>query len=90
MERTQLAREICNRAHLTGDLKLRSGLVASEYFDKYRFESNPRLLRAIAERTGDPKLKLPLPSRVLLAQSRLATTRLSSFSASPRGMPPVP
>jgi orotate phosphoribosyltransferase len=34
---------------LTGKFTLRSGLVSNEYFDKYLFESNPTLLREIAE-----------------------------------------
>jgi orotate phosphoribosyltransferase len=35
---------------LTGQFTLRSGRVASEYFDKYRFEGDPVLLDAIAEK----------------------------------------
>ena len=35
--------------HLTGEFTLRSGQVASEYFDKYLFESDPSLLRRVAE-----------------------------------------
>ncbi|WP_433159591.1 orotate phosphoribosyltransferase [Kribbella sp. CA-247076] len=35
-------------AHLTGEFVLRSGQVAAEYFDKYRFEADPLLLDAIA------------------------------------------
>ena len=34
---------------VTGTFTLRSGAVSHEYFDKYRFESDPSLLRAIAE-----------------------------------------
>jgi orotate phosphoribosyltransferase len=44
-----LARRIYERAHLTGEFRLRSGTVSGEYFDKYLFESDPRLLREIAE-----------------------------------------
>lgn len=47
--REELAREIYRVAHLTGTFTLRSGAVSTEYFDKYRFEADPRLLRAIAE-----------------------------------------
>ena len=47
--RTDLARRIYERTHLTGEFVLRSGAVSTEYFDKYRFESDPALLRAIAE-----------------------------------------
>lgn len=43
-----LAREIFKIAHLTGEFKLRSGLTSKEYFDKYRFESQPQLLKQIA------------------------------------------
>jgi orotate phosphoribosyltransferase len=35
-------------ARVTGEFRLRSGATSTEYFDKYRFESNPELLRAIA------------------------------------------
>jgi orotate phosphoribosyltransferase len=44
-----LASRIFAISHLEGTFRLRSGLMASEYFDKYRFESDPTLLRAIAE-----------------------------------------
>jgi orotate phosphoribosyltransferase len=47
MERRELASEIYRRAHLKGVFKLRSGRTSGEYFDKYRFESDPTLLRAI-------------------------------------------
>jgi orotate phosphoribosyltransferase len=35
-------------ATLHGEFRLRSGQVATEYFDKYRFEANPALLRRVA------------------------------------------
>ena len=43
-----LARRIYDRAHLTGEFRLRSGAVSSEYFDKYLFESDPEMLREVA------------------------------------------
>ena len=49
MTRTELARAIHSSSHLEGEFRLRSGIVADYYFDKYRFEADPRLLRAIAE-----------------------------------------
>ncbi len=49
IDRQTLAREIHNVAKLTGAFTLRSGTVSDTYFDKYRFESDPRLLRSIAE-----------------------------------------
>jgi orotate phosphoribosyltransferase len=44
-----LARRVHEASHLTGTFVLRSGATSSEYFDKYRFESDPRLLRELAE-----------------------------------------
>ncbi len=52
-DRTDLARRIHSAAHLTGTFTLRSGAVSHEYFDKYRFESDPALLSAIAEAAAD-------------------------------------
>jgi len=43
-----LAGAIYRSSHLTGEFTLRSGVVSNEYFDKYRFEADPTLLRAIA------------------------------------------
>jgi orotate phosphoribosyltransferase len=43
-----LARKVFQVAHLTGSFRLRSGTTSSEYFDKYRFESDPMLLKEIA------------------------------------------
>ncbi len=44
-----LAQRIVAVSHLTGSFTLRSGVVSDQYFDKYRFESDPALLRDIAE-----------------------------------------
>lgn len=49
MTRQELARKIYDISHLTGQFKLRSGQVSSEYFDKYRFEVRPEVLREIAK-----------------------------------------
>jgi len=49
MTKTELAREIRAVSYLTGEFKLRSGRMSSFYWDKYRFESNPILLSAIAK-----------------------------------------
>jgi orotate phosphoribosyltransferase len=43
-----LAQQIIKVARLKGAFRLRSGVTSSEYFDKYRFEADPVLLRAIA------------------------------------------
>ncbi|GAA4206527.1 orotate phosphoribosyltransferase [Actinocatenispora rupis] len=44
---TDLAARIHRAAHLTGTFRLRSGVTTDEYFDKYRFESDPVLLRDV-------------------------------------------
>lgn len=49
MKREELARAIYDTASITGTFKLRSGITSDTYFDKYRFEAQPKLLRAIAE-----------------------------------------
>ncbi len=49
MDRTALAHRIDATCRLTGEFTLRSGRTSTEYFDKYRFESDPVLLRAVAE-----------------------------------------
>ena len=47
--RADLAHRIYATSHLTGEFTLRSGRVSNEYFDKYRFASDPVLLAEVAE-----------------------------------------
>ncbi len=49
MESRELAQSIYKVAHITGEFKLRSGLTSNEYFDKYRFEAQPKILKEIAK-----------------------------------------
>ena len=49
-ELMQLARDVDARCRLRGEFVLRSGQTASEYFDKYLFEADPRLLGRVAAR----------------------------------------
>lgn len=46
--KTELARVVFKLSHRTGHFKLRSGQTSPEYFDKYQFESQPKVLREIA------------------------------------------
>jgi orotate phosphoribosyltransferase len=48
MTKQELAKEIYQVSHLTGHFKLRSGQTSNEYFDKYRFEALPHILKEIA------------------------------------------
>lgn len=47
-DRTALAAAIAERCRLTGEFTLRSGAVATTYFDKYLFEADPALLAGVA------------------------------------------
>lgn len=49
MTKQELCQQIYKISHLRGDFLLRSGLRSNEYFDKYRFESQPSLLAEIAK-----------------------------------------
>ena len=48
MAANDLAARVYAAAHLEGEFLLRSGVLSSEYFDKYRFEADPVLLKDIA------------------------------------------
>ncbi len=48
MTKKELAKKIYDVAYLTGTFKLRSGQTSHEYFDKYRFEAKPEVLKEIA------------------------------------------
>lgn len=49
MKKRELAQKIKSISLLQGKFKLRSGKISSFYWDKYRFESRPKLLMAILE-----------------------------------------
>jgi orotate phosphoribosyltransferase len=49
MTTQNLAKQIYDIAHLSGTFLLRSGQTSNEYFDKYLFESNPKVLQALSE-----------------------------------------
>jgi len=48
IDRDTLAENIVTASRITGEFVLRSGAVSDVYFDKYRFESDPVLLKQIA------------------------------------------
>jgi orotate phosphoribosyltransferase len=45
----ELARELYRICHLHGEFTLRSGRTSTDYFDKYRFEAQPSLLKPVAQ-----------------------------------------
>lgn len=58
----ELAEKIYKISHLTGNFLLRSGQTSTEYFDKYQFECQPELLKAIAE---EMKALIPADTELL-------------------------
>jgi orotate phosphoribosyltransferase len=78
-----LARRIYERSHLLGDFTLRSGQRSGEYFDKYLFESDPALLREIAEAMA---ALLP-PGIDALAGLELGGVPLASVASQVCGLP---
>lgn len=85
MNRTELARAIYATSHLTGRFTLRSGAVSDEYFDKYRFESDPALLRAVAEALAP----LVPAGTELLAGLELGGVPLATMLSQVTGIPAV-
>ncbi len=56
-----LARKIFEVSDLTGEFRLRSGTLSSDYFDKYQFEADPGIIREVVV-----QLKELLPSEIEL------------------------
>jgi orotate phosphoribosyltransferase len=63
MNREELAKAIKDAAYLEGDFVLSSGKRSNYYLDKWRFETDPRLLREIARALAG-LLPSPKPHRV--------------------------
>ncbi|MET8550975.1 hypothetical protein [Micromonospora zamorensis] len=80
-----LAREIDTTCRLTGTFVLRSGRTADEYFDKYRFEADPRLLDRVAA-----QLALLVPSRARPLRHRPGRGRSAGARRSRRGAARAP
>jgi orotate phosphoribosyltransferase len=85
MDRRGLAAAIFRTSHLTGSFRLRSGATSDQYFDKYRFECDPRLLRAIAEALAP---SIP-PDAELLAGLELGGVPLATMLSQVCGLPTV-
>jgi orotate phosphoribosyltransferase len=83
MNRDELARTIYRRTHLTGEFRLRSGAISDEYFDKYLFEADPWLLRAI----GEALVPLLPPATDALAGLELGGVPLATVMSQVSGLP---
>jgi orotate phosphoribosyltransferase len=85
VDRSDLAAAIYTTSLLVGTFQLRSGRTASEYFDKYRFESDPVLLRAVAEHAAE----LIPPNTEVLAGLELGGVPVATALALETGLPVV-
>lgn len=83
MTKPELARRVGGLCRLTGQFRLRSGLVSSSYFDKYLFESDPVLLGAVAAHLVD---LLP-PSTEVLAGLELGGVPVATALSLETGLP---
>ena len=83
MDALTLAQRIHARAHLTGEFVLRSGAISHVYFDKYRFEADPPLLREIARALAP----LVPPGTEVLAGLELGGVPLAVMLSQETGIP---
>jgi orotate phosphoribosyltransferase len=85
MKNFALACDVSAVARLVGEFKLRSGTVSSEYFDKYRFEADPALLRRVAS----AMIPLLPPETEILAGLELGGVPIATAISLQSGLPTV-
>ncbi len=85
MNRPALALLIDQTCRLTGTFILRSGQTSTEYFDKYLFEAQPQILRAVAEAMAP----LVPPDTHILGGLELGGIPLATMVSSITGLPMV-
>jgi orotate phosphoribosyltransferase len=81
-----LASRLKERAYLEGDFVLRSGKRSSYYLDKYRFETDPELLRALGERIASA-VAANGDGADLLAGPELGAVALAASASLASGLP---
>lgn len=81
-----LGRALVDQALLEGDFVLRSGKRSTWYLDKYRFATQPELLRTLGERLGD-EARGAEPEAVRLAAPALGAVALAAAAAMASGLP---
>jgi orotate phosphoribosyltransferase len=84
--REEVARLIADRALLDGDFVLRSGKRSSWYLDKYRFETDPELLRALGSLLAEIA-KSHEPEATRLAGPALGAVALAASASMASGLP---
>lgn len=86
MTHDELGALLVDRALLEGDFVLRSGRRSSWYLDKYRFETEPEILRALGERLAEAAREHE-PEAVRLAGPALGAVALAASAAMASGVP---
>jgi orotate phosphoribosyltransferase len=85
VNRDELAGALVEHGYLEGDFVLRSGKRSTFYFDKFRFETQPDVLKALGEHLGErvgelepeaARLACPVLGAVVLAASASMATGL--------------
>jgi orotate phosphoribosyltransferase len=84
--REELGALLVERALLEGDFVLRSGRRSSWYLDKYRFETEPDILRALGEALAGAVEECE-PEAVRLAGPALGAVALAASAAMASGLP---
>jgi orotate phosphoribosyltransferase len=82
----ELGALLVERALLEGDFVLRSGRRSSWYLDKYRFETEPEILRALGASLADAA-RASEPEAVRLAGPALGAVALAAAAAMASGLP---
>ncbi|MFT3923397.1 MAG: orotate phosphoribosyltransferase [Myxococcales bacterium] len=83
MDKQELARKVVEIALRRGEFKLRSGQISNVYFDKYQFESSPRLLQEIARHM----VALVPPGTEVLAGLELGGVPIATALSFETGLP---
>jgi len=84
--RDRLGELLVEHALLEGDFVLRSGRRSSYYLDKYRFETQPDLLRQLGERLAEVARRVE-PDAVRLAGPALGAVVLAASASMASGVP---
>jgi orotate phosphoribosyltransferase len=82
----ELGALLVERALLEGDFVLRSGRRSTWYLDKYRFETEPEILRALGTALGDAARECE-PDAARLAGPALGAVALAASAAMASGLP---
>ncbi len=77
MDKTQLVKRVKETSYLEGDFVLRSGKRSTYYMDKYLFETQPDVLRALGQAFGEHLT----PDVTLIAGAELGGVALAAATA---------